>query len=278
MGGGSKKKGGKSSQKQQQQQQTASSAAAGSSSAGAATAADQAPSWNTWIAGAVQLQSANAAALLKGPQLDAVCYAAVTLLRQPQQQQQQEWHARYIITALQVLQKLFATRKRARDWKNLELSSKVCCVLAALEVAVDAVLQTLDTYDAAGVTDQLAKAALLQQTASAQGEVAQLLRALLQQQQLGQLPAEGAQQLRQLQQLACELLSCWMSLRQLVLSRKESTEFLPAVSLTATAAFLLDAVELAAVLAQSLGADSPVQHFEVVTRVVHGCVWGGGLQ
>jgi hypothetical protein len=180
-----------------------------------------------------------------------------------------------VIRLLQpTLLKLLAARKRARDWKNPELSSRVVCVLAALEVALSLIVRAPAARSTQEVTavvvEDLCRAALLQQTASAQGEVAQLLHALVQQQQRGQLLEEGVQQLKQLQQLAHWLLSVWLPLRELVLWGGEfsASRELPA-SAVATAVFMLDAVELAAVLAQSLGPDSPPAFYDTVTKLTH---------
>lgn len=276
MGGSSKKKSGKS---QKKQQQAGSSAAAQHSSSADAGAADHAFSCITFGEDAALLSRASAAALLKGGRVEALLQEKeedekilmqleqqqqlpeYEQQQETQQQQQQESNgsrvaptsmerpAALVISQLQpMLQKLFAARKRARDWKSPELSSRVCCALAAFEVALDLLLRipgAHDMHEVTAVIEELGRSALLQQTASAHGELAQLLHALL---------------LLQLQQLAHELLNCWLPLRELVLWGDEFAASRQApVSAVATAGFLLGALELAAVLAQSLNADSPPQ-------------------
>jgi hypothetical protein len=183
---------------------------------------------------------------------------------------------------INVLTRLIAARKRARDWKENEYSSRVCSALAACTAVLkfcSSVSILVDGKAAFIKHSQPAKEfilvyELMQNLTTAHSEVTSLLHACVQQRQQQQQQQHGqqqqgqdAEQLLQLQQLAHGLLSCWNTAHWHWVGWAIIKE--AAGHRISAAAFQLQPVELAAVLAQTLTADSPAQHFEIVAAVAY---------
>jgi hypothetical protein len=125
----------------------------------------------------------DAQACMKGPELQDVCSTLQTFCaagfnssNKPRDTTEVLDCLQCFVKAMQLLAKLLSARKRARDWKQQEYSSRVCTVLAA----ATAVLQHPSLYVTASAGGKmcvrmLGDTDLMPLVAAAQQEVAQLL-------------------------------------------------------------------------------------------------------
>jgi hypothetical protein len=224
----------------------------------------------------VALAKGTIASLLKGQELFRVCSAITDLAGQAHSQQH---HPGQHLAIINVLTRLISARKQARDWKEAEYSSRVCSLLAACTAVLKFCNSTSKLGDGRAAVIKYSQPAkdlilvyeLMQHLTTAQSEVTALLQAFVQQQQQGrdveQQQKQQQQQLLQLQQLAYGLLACWHTAHWHWVGWAINKE--AAGHRISAAAFLLQPVELAAVLAQTLTADSPAQYFETIAAVAH---------
>jgi hypothetical protein len=180
---------------------------------------------------------------------------------------------------MQLLAKLLSTRKRARDWKQQEYSSRVCTVLAA----ATAVLQHPSLYVNSSAGGKMSKRMLgdtdlMSLVAAAQQEVAQLLLAHAQQkqqQQQQQHQHPGNQQQQQqslvlLLSLAQQLLLWWYEASRLWLLHPDRSKHAEAATAAAAEgywAYQQQAVELASAVLQAAGRSCTTEQFLVLIKV-----------
>lgn len=168
----------------------------------------------------------------------------------------------------QLTVKVLSARKRARDWKQQEYSSRVLSALAAMSAVPkfaesSACDKDMSKLRAAG--GSIARSELLRHLMSAQEEVCQLLHSSQQQLQQQQQGQSGMESLQLLQLIAHDLLRCWMITHPAwILARDKSDG-----GAAGPAAFQAEAVDLAAVLAQTLTEHSPAWLFAVVVKVAY---------
>jgi len=215
-------------------------------------------SWHRLVKALDHLLAGGAAALLKGPQLQDICSGLAEMTASLSEATDTAVIVMAAGKVAKLLAKLLAASKRARDLKHTEYSSRVCSVLAASRDALHLIchLQTR-------ASDTLQLSDVLSRVATAQQQVTQLL--------ANQLEQKDHRQAQQQQQavacLAMNLLRWWvvaLHLRQVRAAAFSSGNFYE------------PAIELAAVLAQTLTADSPTLYFEAVVAVPYKlCVWLG---
>jgi len=219
-------------------------------------------SWHRLVKALDHLLARGAAALLKGPGLQDVCSGIPSLVDMTASLNEATDASVIVLAAgklAQLLAKLLAASKRARDLKHPEYSSRVCSVLAASRDALHLIFH-LQTR----ASDTLQLSDVLSRVVAAQQQLTQLLA-----NQLVQLAHSHTQQQQQQQQaeksLAMNLLCWWVT--ALHLRQVRTAAF-------SSNALYEPAVELAAVLAQTLTADSPTSHLQAVVSVPYKlCVW-----
>ena len=145
-------------------------------------------------------------ACLKGQQLQQVCSTLQTLCA-AEINSSKPWGTRErlhcvqsFVKAMQLLAKLLSARKRARDWKQQENSSRVSTVLAAATAVLHPSLYANTSAGGKMCKRMLGDTDLMPLVAAAQQEVAQLVLAHAQQQQ-HQHQHPGNQQQHQQQSL-----------------------------------------------------------------------------
>jgi hypothetical protein len=219
-----------------------------------------------------KLAAGSAAAALKGQQLDSMCRALSALFEDSQRTKRYLSPAAFSALAeglLLLLSKVLLGRKRLRDWKQQEHSSKVCALLAAATAMMaqpdGATLSDLRNRTAA-VAAHLDAAQTLHAIDTVQSEVAQLLHTCSQQQQQQQ-QQQQPEALLQLQKLACELLMFWNDAQIIWSAHADFSRG----GAPGPFSFLQPAVDLAAVLAQTLTGVSPLSHFIAVAKATCRC-------
>jgi hypothetical protein len=174
------------------------------------------------------------------------------------------------VKGMQLLAKLLSARKRARDWKQQEYSSRVATVLAA----ATAVLQHPSLYVTASAGGKmcvrmLGDTQLMSLVATAQQEVAQLLLAHTQQQQ--QQPGDQQQQSHTLLlSVAQQLLLWWCEASKLWSLHPDRSKHVEAATAAAADgywAYQLQVVELASAVLQAAGHNCTSEQFLVLVKV-----------
>jgi len=202
--------------------------------------------------------------MLKGPQLQDICGGSLPVLVELTSLSEATDTSVLVLAAgklAQLLAKLLAASKRARDLKQPEYSSRVCSVLAA-SADVLSLLYKLQIH--AENTLQLSD--VLSRVVSAQQQVTQLLANQLRQQDQQpeyQRRAEQEQQQQQrqcLSDLAYHLLEWWL--------QAAGVKNIASGAIR-TGGIFQPALDLAAVLAQSLTATSPPEFFTTISKVAY---------
>jgi hypothetical protein len=219
-------------------------------------------SWRDVEAGLDVLLS-GADACMKGPRLQELCTALQQLIdREDSGNSSVLSCVQCFVKTLKLLAKLLILRKRARDWKQQDYSSRVALALAAATAVLEHPSLLVNPVAAGKMGKKLlADTQLLPLAAAAQQEVAQLLTVTAQQHQQHQGKA--------LLPVAELLLLWWLAAQHLWSLCPYRQSFAKGTTAAAAQyyAFHLQAVELAAALVQTAGRDCTTGQFLAVTEV-----------
>lgn len=216
-------------------------------------------------------------ACLKGPGLHEMCSVVEHLAGFKPPNEAVVSSLRCFQKVMQLLAKLLSSRRRARDWKQQDYSSRVCTALAAA-TAVLRCPGIQPSHIAAKLSNKLlADTELFGLVAAAQQEVTQLLSSYTQQLQQQPGDQQQAQQQQQAQalllQVAYQLLLWWVEAHQLW--QHNAGQINPATFATSASsaaaegyyAHHVQAAELAAAQAALAGHSCSPEQFVVLAQV-----------
>jgi hypothetical protein len=220
-------------------------------------------------------------ALLAGPAdglkaaqgLRAVCAAVEQLATTQPPAEAVVIRLRCFDKVMQLLTALLVTRRRARDWKQQDLSSSVVAVLAAATAVLRSSESQSKTICAKLSIRLLAETGLLRLVAAAQREITQLLLAQHSQQLGGQQQKQQRQQQQGqelLLQVAQQLLLWWVEAHRLWQHNPRRSNLAKATTAAAAEEYFahhVQAAELAAAMLQAAGHSCTPEQFLLLTQV-----------
>jgi hypothetical protein len=171
---------------------------------------------------------------------------------------------------MQLLVNLLAARRRARDWKQQDFSSRTVAALAAATAVLRCSVKQSKTISVKMSTRLLAETGVLSHVAAAQREITQLLSTQHSQHSGDQQQKQQQQGQPQLLQIAQQLLLWWVEAHHLWQGNPGRLSLASATTAAAAEGYFahhVQAVELAAAVLQVAGHKCTPEQFVVLTQV-----------